>query len=75
MKEPSKTSKGKRVRKKIRGLSVYDRLELSEYTKDEREQMFRDAIAELGVLGAISPSEFKEYLTNIGKWLAEELDN
>lgn len=71
----NKTSKRKRGRKNRSGLSKFERLELSEYTKDEREQMFRDAIAELGVLGAISPSEFKEYLSNIGKWLAEELDN
>ena len=71
----NKTSKRKLVSKKPSALTEFERLEIGEYTKEERDRLFGLAIGNMVMDGLISPKEYREYLSNIRKWLAEELDS
>lgn len=67
--------KAKLSKRKREQLSPEEHLELSEYTIDERNEMFRSAIEDMAKRGILSASQAKEYLVNIDKWLLEVMEN
>ena len=48
---------------------------MTEYTHDELLTLFLLAAEMMASDGIISPTEYKTYIANMSKWLAEELDN
>jgi hypothetical protein len=60
-------------KKRERSLSDYEYLELKEYTPKELGELFTAAIYNMAADGILTPKDAKEYLSNIHKWLQEEL--
>lgn len=64
----------KNISKKLKKLTDYEFLEISEYTQEERVELFTRAIHEMVAKGLLTPAEAKDYLKNINKWLLELLE-
>lgn len=56
-------------------LTDFEMLELLEYEHRELVEIFTRAIEHQVARGILSPAEAKEYLTNIGRWLRESMEN
>ncbi len=59
---------------KPRELSAFDYLELKEYDQNELLDLFNSAIYDMAKKGILNPVQTKEYISNIQKWLIEELE-
>lgn len=62
-------------RKQENDLNDFDRLQMLEFSHDELVVMFSKEIERQAQTGILSPTEAKDYLKNISKWILESLEN
>jgi hypothetical protein len=60
--------------KKSSDLSDRDYEQMKDYTQEELQQHFSEALQEMVGKGMISPTEYREYSSHINKWLSELLE-
>lgn len=71
--KPNELKRKPRKKRNVK-LNAFEFLEMSEYTKEELNELFEMAIWDMCSKQILSPEEAKDYMKNYKQWLKELLE-